>query len=84
MTYFGVVHKDPKSSYGISFPELPGCTACSDSLDGVIERGQEALELYLEYEQTPPEPSGLEYVLDHSEKRNRLVVYPFQVPAMAK
>ena len=24
-TYIGLVHKEPDSDYGVSFPDLPGC-----------------------------------------------------------
>ena len=26
-SYIGVVHKDKKSDYSVSFPDFPGCTA---------------------------------------------------------
>lgn len=77
-TYHGVIHKDLESSYGISFPELPGCTACSDSIIGVLEKGREALELYLEHQDELPQTKGLEYVLEHSDHTNRITVYPFE------
>ncbi len=38
-----LIHKDEASSYGVSFPDVPGVTAAADSLDDTIERAAEAL-----------------------------------------
>jgi predicted RNase H-like HicB family nuclease len=38
-----LIHKDAASSYGVSFPDLPGVTTAADSLDDAIERAAEAL-----------------------------------------
>ena len=41
--YIALIHKDADSSYGISFPDLPGVTAAADTIDEAIKRGEEAL-----------------------------------------
>ena len=33
----GVIHKDEKSDYGISFPDFPGCVSAGATLDEVRE-----------------------------------------------
>ncbi len=48
-TFFGVVHKDEDSCYGIHFPDAPGCTAAGDTLEELLENAIEALSLYFEY-----------------------------------
>lgn len=59
-TYFGVVHKDETSDYGLSFPDLPGCITAASSLEELDGMGREALRLHieglLEDGETLPEP----------------------------
>lgn len=74
MYYLAVVHKEEFSCYGVSFPELPGCTASSDSLDEVIEKGQEAMHLYRYEVEEKPIPKGLDFVLQNSLEDGRLLV----------
>ena len=31
--YIAVVHKDPKSDFGVSFPDFPGCITAGSSID---------------------------------------------------
>lgn len=46
--YIGIVHKDPDSAYGISFPDVPGCFSAADELDDVFAMAEEALTLWTE------------------------------------
>ena len=55
-----VIERDSAGYYVASVPVLPGCHTQSKSLDQLIERIQEAIDLYLEVDQTPVEP--LEFV----------------------
>ena len=55
-----VIERDSEGYYVASVPVLPGCHTQSKSLDQLIERIQEAIDLYLEVDQTPVEP--LEFV----------------------
>ncbi|HEX2553680.1 MAG TPA: type II toxin-antitoxin system HicB family antitoxin [Microvirga sp.] len=41
--YIALIHKEPGSSYGVSFPDLPGVIAAADSLDEAIGSAAEAL-----------------------------------------
>lgn len=51
MTYYiGIVHKDPDSSYGIAFPDLPGCFSAGEDLVELERNAIEAIELYLDDE----------------------------------
>lgn len=46
--YIGVVHKDGDSSYGISFPDLPGCFSAGEDLVELERNAIEAIELYFD------------------------------------
>jgi predicted RNase H-like HicB family nuclease len=48
MIFIAVVHKDPDSAFGISFPDLPGCFSAADTEDEVLPNAAEALALWLE------------------------------------
>ncbi|MGA0597220.1 type II toxin-antitoxin system HicB family antitoxin [Enterovirga sp. CN4-39] len=41
--YIALIHKDPTSCFGASFPDVPGVVAAGDTLDEVIEQASEAL-----------------------------------------
>ncbi|MDJ1158592.1 type II toxin-antitoxin system HicB family antitoxin [Chelatococcus sp. SYSU_G07232] len=41
--YIALIHKDAASSYGVSFPDVPGVFAAADTLDAAIVEAQEAL-----------------------------------------
>ncbi|WP_295532879.1 type II toxin-antitoxin system HicB family antitoxin [uncultured Thioclava sp.] len=64
--YIAVVHQDGDSAYGLSFPDLPGCFAASDTWDGIPKAATEALDLWFE-DQPDIEPASLEDVRAHQE-----------------
>jgi len=41
--YPAVIHKEPDSDFGISFPDFPGCISAGASVDEAILSGTEAL-----------------------------------------
>jgi predicted RNase H-like HicB family nuclease len=41
--YVALIHKEPGSAYGVSFPDLPGVTTAADSIDEAMERAAEVL-----------------------------------------
>lgn len=45
-----IVKRDEEGWYVGSVPELPGCHTQAKTLDGLMERIKEAIELYLEVE----------------------------------
>lgn len=59
--YFGVIHKSKDSAFGISWPDLPGCTSASDTLDELDAKARAALfgflEILREDGEALPEPS---------------------------
>lgn len=41
--YIALVHKDDGTSYGVSFPDVPGCISAGDTFEEVVENAAEAL-----------------------------------------
>lgn len=62
--YFAVVHKEPRSAFGVSFPDVPGCVSAGDDLDEALAMAREALGLHLDGLRDDgerlPEPSDLD------------------------
>ncbi len=83
--YIALIHKDPDSDYGVSFPDFPGCVTAGASLDEARREAGEALALHLEgmaEDGTPvPEPSTLEKIMALRENRDAVA---FLVPAPAR
>ena len=51
-----VIEQDPEGNFVATVPTLPGCHTQAKSLDLLMERTREAIELFLEVQGTPPEP----------------------------
>ena len=41
--YIALIHKDPDSCYGVSFPDVPGVIAAADTLDEALVEAAGAL-----------------------------------------
>jgi predicted RNase H-like HicB family nuclease len=41
--YIALVHKDEGTSYGVSFPDVPGCISAGDTFEEAIANAAEAL-----------------------------------------
>jgi predicted RNase H-like HicB family nuclease len=42
-----LVHKDAGTSYGVSFPDVPGCASAGNALDEALANASEALSGHL-------------------------------------
>ena len=80
-SYTALIHKDPDSDYGVSFPDFPGCITADSSMDKVKDVAIEALsghiQTMVEYGDRIPKPSGFEDIMAdpaHSEAIAFLVV----------
>ncbi len=66
--FIAVVHKDPKSAFGVSFPDFPGCITAGSTIDEAKDMAHEALSLHikgmLEDGDNIPAPSKLEDIMD--------------------
>jgi predicted RNase H-like HicB family nuclease len=45
--YIALVHKDEGTSYGVSFPDVPGCIAAGDTFEEAVANAAEALAGHL-------------------------------------
>jgi len=41
--YIALVHKDAGTSYGVSFPDVPGCISAGDTFEDAVANAGEAL-----------------------------------------
>ncbi len=46
--YIALIHVEPGSCYGVSFPDLPGVISAGDTLDEAVAEAQDALALAAE------------------------------------
>ena len=46
--YIAVIHKEADSSYGVSFPDVPGVTTAANSIDEAMRQASEVLEFAAE------------------------------------
>jgi predicted RNase H-like HicB family nuclease len=58
--FIAIVHKDPNSAWGVSFPDLPGCFSAADQESDLLPNAMEALELFSEDAGELPRPSSIE------------------------
>jgi predicted RNase H-like HicB family nuclease len=62
--YIALIRKDPDSSFGVEFPDFPGCISAGDTLGEAATGAAEALALHVdgivEDGQAVPEPSTLD------------------------
>jgi predicted RNase H-like HicB family nuclease len=45
--YIALVHKDESTSYGVSFPDVPGCISAGDTFEQAVANAAEALTGHL-------------------------------------
>ena len=77
-SYIGLIHKDPRSEFGVSFPDFPGCISAGATLDEARTNAEEALAFHVEGMAEDgdaiPEPSSLEQIMADPENRDAVVV----------
>ncbi len=71
-TYIGLVRKEPKSDFGVDFPDFPGCVTGAGTIKKTRRMAQEALEGHIEAMMEAglpiPTPSSLEKIMkDHDQ-----------------
>ena len=60
MHYFiALAHKEEGSSFGVSFPDVPGVYSAADDMDDLVPNAAEALSLYAEDGPLPPPPASM-------------------------
>ena len=82
--YIAVVHKEPTSDYGVSFPDFPGCITPGKSIDEAKDMAFEALLLHLEglrEDGEPlPTPTNLEDIVADPENADAVAFLVVSVP----
>lgn len=76
--YIALIHKDPDSDYGVSFPDFPGCVSAGKTLDEAQTMAAEALALHMEAMaadgEAVPEPSSLEEIMSDRDNRDGVAI----------
>jgi len=54
--YIALVHKDAGTSYGVSFPDVPGCISAGDTFKEAVGNATEALSGHLALMRTDGDP----------------------------
>lgn len=78
MDYVVIIHKEKDSSYGVSFPDFPGCISYGDTLEEARANAIEALTFHMEGmiedgEQIPA-PSSLDDIADELEGATAIII----------
>ncbi len=69
--YVALVHKDPESAFGISFPDLPSVFSAADDEEEIVPNAVDALRLLAEDEELPV-PSSHADILARADVRQEL------------
>ncbi len=81
MNYIAIIHHDPGSAYGVSFPDVPDCFAASDEAGDILKHAIAALDDYFSDGKLHPEPSAIEEiradVADDLAEGAYLIAVPF-------
>ena len=82
--YIAIVHKDPKSDFGVSFPDFPGCITAGRNIDEAKDMAQEALTLHIqgiiEDGEQLPAPSKLEEIMADPDFTDAAAYLVIEVP----
>ena len=74
--YIALIHKTPRSDYGVSFPDFPGCISAGETIDDAKDMAKEALtghiKTMLDYGEKIPNPSSLENVMANPENADAI------------
>ena len=76
--YIAVVHKDPQSDFGVSFPDFPGCITAGSSIDEAKDMAHDALSLHiqgmLKDGNNIPVPARLEDIIDDPDYSDAVAI----------
>jgi predicted RNase H-like HicB family nuclease len=82
--YIALIHKDPHSSFGASFPDLPGCVSAASTLEELRPMIEESLSLHieglLEDGDALPEPSTLDAIVKSKDYTDAVAVIVVKSP----
>jgi predicted RNase H-like HicB family nuclease len=82
--YIAIVHKDPKTDFGVSFPDFPGCITAGQTVDEAKDLAQEALAFHvkgmIEDGDELPAPSKLEDIMADADYANAVAYLVVSIP----
>src|SRR5260370_20825014 len=85
MDYIAYLHKDPKSDFGVSFPDFPGCITAGKTLEEAHRMAAEALTLHIagmmEDGEAIPEPSTLDALANDRARKHPVAFLVHVQPA---
>jgi predicted RNase H-like HicB family nuclease len=77
--YIALIHKEPGSDYGVSFPDFPGCVTAGVTVDEARRMAEKVLVFHIagliEDGETVPQPSRLEEVMAAPENRDAVAIF---------
>jgi predicted RNase H-like HicB family nuclease len=86
--YIAVVHKEPASDYGVSFPDFPGCISAGKTIDEAKDLAYEALLFHwegLREDGEPlPAPTNLEEIVADPENADAVAFLVVSLPDAQK
>jgi len=85
MIYLALVHKEPDSDFGVSFPDFPGCVTAGKTLEEAKAMAAEALRGHVETMRAVglpiPAPSTLSAIMQHEDYSDSLALLPVETPS---
>ncbi|VIO76902.1 hypothetical protein CI1B_67810 [Bradyrhizobium ivorense] len=86
--YIALIHKDPDSDFGVSFPDLPGVITAGTDMDDARAMAAEAVALHLkglaEDGEAIPEPSSLDAIMACIENRDSVCSVDIPMQALGE
>lgn len=83
-SYIAIVHKDPDSDFGVSFPDFPGCVTAGATIDEAKDMAHKALPFHikgmLEDGEKIPAPSSLEKITADPDYANAVAFLVVTIP----
>lgn len=83
-----LIHKDPKSDYGVSFPDFPGCFSAGSTVEEALAMAEEALgghvALMVEDGDALPDPSDVAEVASALDDHCYIAMVPAILPGKQK
>ncbi|HHE74878.1 MAG: CopG family transcriptional regulator [Deltaproteobacteria bacterium] len=82
--YIAIVHKEPETDFGVSFPDFPGCITAGKNIDEAKDMAQEALTFHiqgmLQDSEQLPGPSKLEEIMGEPDYADVVAYLVVSVP----
>lgn len=86
--YIALIHKDPESDYGASFPDFPGAVTAASSLEELRAMAEEMLAFHIEGMTEDgdaiPDPTPLDAITGNPDYRDALAVLAIRAPDAGK